>query len=71
MSQLAAYLTPSEVAQWLNTTIAHLARMRCEGRGPAWSKLGRKLVRYERAALDSWLDAQTHTQARSRQKGAS
>jgi hypothetical protein len=68
MSQLPAYLTPSEVARQLNTTVAHLARLRCVGRGPVWYKLGRKLVRYEQEALNSWVDAQSCTQVRSRRK---
>lgn len=52
--QASAYLggtpSPNTLAQWRSQG----------GRGPKFVKLG-KLVRYERATLDAWLAANTHT----------
>lgn len=43
-------LTASEAAQILRTTVANLAQLRYEGRGPEFIKLG-KDVRYDRREL--------------------
>lgn len=60
------FLSPTDAARYLSTSVQHLARLRCEARGPRWFKVGRKLVRYEQGALDQWLTAQTHARARHR-----
>jgi len=49
-------LDPIATASYLGVAKQTLARWRCEGGGPAFLKLGTR-VRYERADLDSWLDA--------------
>ena len=36
-----------------------LAHWRCEGKGPAFVKLGGKRIGYRGAALNKWLDEQT------------
>jgi hypothetical protein len=45
----------SEVAEYLNTTINQLSRLRFEGQGPAYAKLGRS-VRYRWEDVQRWVD---------------
>lgn len=49
-----ARLTPPEAAEYLGISASTLAKLRVYGGGPAFLKLGRKVL-YERADLDSWL----------------
>lgn len=54
-------LTTPEAARFLRLSVATLERFRVTGEGPAFIKLGagaRSRVVYQRADLDSWLDAQ-------------
>ena len=44
--------------QILKCTANWLERLRCEGRGPAYVKIGR-LIRYRRSAIDQWLAENT------------
>jgi predicted DNA-binding transcriptional regulator AlpA len=46
----------TEAAAFLNTTISQLARLRWEGAGPAYVRLGRS-IRYRWADLDAWVEA--------------
>lgn len=49
-------LTPEEVASWLQVTPKQVLRLPMPRR-----KLGRRTVRYDRADVQGWLDAQrTH-----------
>lgn len=48
-------LTAHEAATYLRIGLSTLAQMRAEGVGPPYYRLGR-LIRYERGALDEWLD---------------
>lgn len=47
-------LPEAQAASVLGFTRQHLAKLRCEQRGPAYLKIGRS-VRYLRSDLDSWL----------------
>jgi hypothetical protein len=49
-------LRPEEAGEYLRLTPGWLAKLRMNGDGPKFIKLGRK-VRYERAALDDWIAA--------------
>ena len=49
-------LTTEEAAEYLEVNAARLHRLRKEGGGPRYFKLGR-MVRYERADLDIWYEA--------------
>lgn len=51
-------LTPDEAAELLRTRSRTLERWRHTGTGPRFAKIGRRVV-YPRAALDSWVAAQT------------
>lgn len=44
-------------AAYLGLSPSTLAKLRCAGGGPAFTKLGRVVV-YERYDLDAWVDAQ-------------
>lgn len=48
------YLTPKEAAERLKVSKDKLARLRIEGGGPAFSKLGHRTVRYLEEDLDAW-----------------
>lgn len=62
---LADYLTESELANALDMTVRGLRLWRTKRQGPAWTKLGNKIV-YRRGALRDWLKAQEHQPVRSR-----
>ncbi|WP_411815853.1 helix-turn-helix transcriptional regulator [Gordonia sp. SND2] len=53
-------LNTPEAAEYVNSTVATLNSWRYLGRGPAYIKLGRRVV-YRVADLDAWLDANTIT----------
>ena len=44
------------VADYLGTTIAQLARLRWEGKGPTYVRLGRS-IRYRWSDVDAWVEA--------------
>ncbi|KUI43874.1 hypothetical protein AU198_25465 [Mycobacterium sp. GA-1199] len=50
--------TSKEVAKVVRTTEAHLARLRHEGRGPDYIKLGRS-VRYRWEDVERWIAENT------------
>lgn len=51
-------LRPDDAAQELRIQPTTLAKMRAEGRGPAFVKVGRRVL-YRVADLNSWLDKRT------------
>lgn len=51
------WLTDIELAEYLSMSPRTLRRWRLERRGPQWKKFG-GAVRYSRAAVDRWVDAQ-------------
>jgi len=50
------YLTPEQAGGIVNLSPKTLEKMRSNGRGPRFRKLGRS-VRYTRADLDAWANA--------------
>ena len=46
-----------EAARYTSISASTLAKLRVYGGGPAFLKLGRRTVVYERSALDSWLNS--------------
>jgi excisionase family DNA binding protein len=60
------YLTPPEAAEYLRTSVSTMAKMRCHGGGPAFTRIGRA-IRYRRADLDNYMAAQLlHTTSEKR-----
>ncbi len=55
-----AYLTQSEVAALVRLSSRTLERHRVAGTGPAYMKLGRKVV-YKRSCVEAWAAANTFT----------
>lgn len=55
VSDLSLVLRPHDAARVLGVARQTLARWRCEGQGPAFVKLGARLVGYRRTDLDAWL----------------
>ena len=49
---------PLEAAEYLTLSVQRLAKLRLEGDGPRFIKIGRSVV-YRRADLDSWLRSRT------------
>jgi hypothetical protein len=43
------------VAEYLETTVSNLARLRFEGRGPAYVRLGRS-IRYRWEDVERWVE---------------
>ena len=52
-------LTTEQAAEYLNLSSKTLERLRCEGGGPAFLKLGR-LVRYRIDSLQEWIDSKMY-----------
>ena len=50
-------LTPAEVVRLLNLDARDLKRMRDDGSGPAFHRLGGRLVRYDATRLRRWRGA--------------
>jgi len=51
-------LTIEELAERLNKSEADLARMRCDGSGPRFIKVGKRAVAYDPRDVSVWLDQQ-------------
>ncbi|NQX26841.1 DNA-binding protein [Microbacteriaceae bacterium VKM Ac-2854] len=45
--------TPEDVAEWLQVTVAYLAKLRHAKKGPRWTKVGRS-VRYAWGDVHRW-----------------
>lgn len=56
-------LTSREAAAYLGRSPGTLANWRCQGRGPAFSGSGPG-IRYRKADLDAWINANTRTATR-------
>jgi hypothetical protein len=52
----AEFLTPKEAARFLSVSRKQLETWRRTGTGPAFSKLGRRIVRYSVIDLRSWAE---------------
>lgn len=52
----ASYLTPQQAGQYINLSPRTLEKMRSDGGGPRFRKLGKR-IRYTKADLDSWADS--------------
>lgn len=55
-----ALLRAPIAAQYLGISCSTLAKMRLRGDGPPYSKVGPRLVMYDRADLDAWLVERRH-----------
>ena len=53
--QSEVLLNPQQAAKCLGLTAASLQRMRTEGRGPTFIKVGRRRVAYRSADIMRWL----------------
>ncbi|WP_143246373.1 helix-turn-helix domain-containing protein [Bifidobacterium breve] len=52
-------LSPGEVSQWIRTPVSTLARWRCEGIGPSYLNVGRRIL-YRRQDVEEFLNANFH-----------
>ncbi|MFC8531379.1 helix-turn-helix transcriptional regulator [Nocardia sp. NPDC057227] len=50
--------TPTEIAEYLGTTVAALAQQRYRGEGAPYKLLGRR-IRYDWAEVTAWVQANT------------
>lgn len=55
------FLTQKQAAQQLGVSTRTLERMRSDGTGPDWTKVG-KQIRYAIIALDAWISQNTISQ---------
>lgn len=51
----------NELCDWLRITTHTTRKWRLLGKGPKFHRLGGHLVRYSRAEVQAWLDANTYT----------
>jgi predicted DNA-binding transcriptional regulator AlpA len=50
------FLTPTELSSRIGIAVQTLARWRCEGKGPVFTKIGGKKVLYRASEVDRWLE---------------
>lgn len=60
MSNAQSVLRVDEAADYLGLSKSQLNKLRCQGGGPAYLKLG-AAVRYDKSALDAWLASKLRT----------
>lgn len=60
MSRWQQIMDTERAAEYLGIPAGTLARWRVEGNGPTYFKLGLR-VRYEKVALDQWMQAQVRS----------
>ena len=57
---MGEYLTPIEAAAYTGISKAKLAKLRYEGRGASYTKIGdsktKAIIRYRKGDLDEWLN---------------
>ncbi len=56
-SHISTKLRAPQAAAYVGLSPSTLAKMRLRGDGPVYSKAGPRVVIYERADLEAWLDA--------------
>lgn len=49
-------LTQKEVAEYFSVSVAVLIKWRRENRGPAFVRMGKRLIRYRQQDLDKWME---------------
>lgn len=54
------YMSAAKVTELLSLSKNDLAKMRCDGSGPVFFRIGRR-VRYRCADIQAWLDARRRT----------
>ncbi|MCH8040158.1 MAG: AlpA family phage regulatory protein [Nitrospinae bacterium] len=47
-------------AQYVGLSKSKMDKMRVDGTGPAYSKLGERIIVYAQSDLDTWLDTKTY-----------
>jgi hypothetical protein len=48
-----------DAAQYLQLSLSTLAKMRCRGDGPPYTKCGNRIILYDKDVLDGWLRERT------------
>jgi excisionase family DNA binding protein len=51
------WFAPDEAGEYLRLSEKTLENLRLRREGPAYSRVGHRIVRYRRADLDAWLEA--------------
>jgi predicted DNA-binding transcriptional regulator AlpA len=70
MSNHETLLSARQTAQCLGVTVAHLQRLRSEGGGPLFVKVGKRRVGYRAVDLARWIEARVVANtAEARQRG--
>lgn len=52
---LSPWMSSEDAAEYIGSSVSALKRWRCEGRGPRFATVNRKLIRYHIADLDAFL----------------
>jgi predicted DNA-binding transcriptional regulator AlpA len=55
MIERTTKLRPPAAAEYLQVAVSTLAKMRGRGDGPAYIKIGTRVILYDRGDLDTWL----------------
>lgn len=56
MANWPKYLTTAQAAECCNLKVKMLERMRQNGIGPKYIKVGQRIIRYRQEDLDAWLE---------------
>jgi hypothetical protein len=52
------WMSPEVAARYLDSSTHTLNDWRCKGKGPAFKRVGQRMVRYRKADLDTFMEAQ-------------
>lgn len=70
MLPLEKLFTTREAAEYLGVSEAHLQRMRCEGGGPSFCRIGKRRVGYRACDLSEWISSRVVTSSQdARERG--
>lgn len=54
-------LRPEEAARYIGVSVSTLAKFRMSGEGPAYIKVGQRVVLYDTAEIEDWLASRRRT----------
>lgn len=61
MTDMSPLASSKEVAEYIGVTPNALAKMRMEGTGPEFIRVGPRNIKYRWSAVGEWIEANTHT----------
>lgn len=70
MNHQAPLASSKDVAEFIGVTSNALAKLRMDGNGPAFIRVGSRNIKYRWSDVEAWIDANTHTTTDDYSRGA-